>query len=565
MNTTNNDSAHEIPSHSWGVADILTQSRSILYGPQDSHTGTTSDLDQKQMSGNMSNTNGNQNQLSPGDTGITSQQPLSTTNLGANIHTMPSWAADMCKTLQSIQGQLKDQLQIQNTRWQQIENQMTNQNTRMTRIESELTQMSEIQRKLTDTNKTIETINSEVDKLKDHKVEIDNSLQYYIESHDDLIRKNTDNDSKMETLARKIEQLEIQQQRADDKIVDVQWRSMRDNLVFTGINEPNLPRGEIENCETVIKNFLRYDMRIQKEIHFDRVHHLGFYNPQQKYPRPIVAKFTFYKDKELVRSEAPKTLIGSPFGVNEQFPKEIEEKRKVLYQEAKIARQNKQNKVRLVRDKLYINGQQYIPPERENNTRHNNTANYGRWRGRGRGKGRGSGQQFNSEYGHSYQTRFDQNNQSNRFVQGNSYEKQSNQQSFTTPTASSIHNINQGSTHELNQQDWPPLNQREPQWQPNDTYLSNLQQIPATQQLSSATPQMRLDINPQSASVPNSEAAARRKDNYYSGSQAEYRDGEIPKGNVLFSDSLLKQNQFYELSDRRQTNDANSASLAGKT
>ena len=182
---------------------------------------TASDLDQKQMSGNMSKTNDNQNQLSPGDTGITSQPPLSTTNLGANIHTMQSWAADMCNTLQSIQGQLKDQLQIQNPGWQQIENQMTNQNTRMTRIESEIAQMSELQRKLNDTNKTIETINSEVDKLKNHKVEIDNSLQYDSENLDDLIRKNTDNDSKMETLAQKIEQLEIQQQRADDKIIDV--------------------------------------------------------------------------------------------------------------------------------------------------------------------------------------------------------------------------------------------------------------------------------------------------------------------------------------------------------
>ena len=28
---------------------------------------------------------------------------------------------------------------------------------------------------------------------------------------------------------------------------------MRDNLVCTGIKEPNFPRGEIENCETVIK------------------------------------------------------------------------------------------------------------------------------------------------------------------------------------------------------------------------------------------------------------------------------------------------------------------------
>ena len=82
----------------------------------------------------------------------------------------------------------------------------------------------------------------------------------------------------METLARKIEQLEIQQQHADDKIVEVQWRSMRDNLVFTGINESNMPKGETENCEIIIKTFLRNEMRIEREIHFDRVYRLGFYN-----------------------------------------------------------------------------------------------------------------------------------------------------------------------------------------------------------------------------------------------------------------------------------------------
>ena len=46
--------------------------------------------------------------------------------------------------------------------------------------------------------------------------------------------------------------------------------------------------------------------------------------------------------------------------MKEQYPVEIEERRKLLYGEANAARQNTNNKVRLVRDKLYINGQQYI-------------------------------------------------------------------------------------------------------------------------------------------------------------------------------------------------------------
>ena len=46
------------------------------------------------------------------------------------------------------------------------------------------------------------------------------------------------------------------------------------------------------------------------------------------------------------------------YGVREQFPQEIEEKRKLLYPVAKTARQNKNDRVRLVRDKLYVNAQE---------------------------------------------------------------------------------------------------------------------------------------------------------------------------------------------------------------
>lgn len=48
------------------------------------------------------------------------------------------------------------------------------------------------------------------------------------------------------------------------------------------------------------------------------------------------------------------------FLYREQFPKPIEEKRKALYPVAKDARKNTNNKVRLIRDRLYINNEEII-------------------------------------------------------------------------------------------------------------------------------------------------------------------------------------------------------------
>ena len=81
-------------------------------------------------------------------------------------------------------------------------------------------------------------------------------------------------------------------------------------------------------------------------------------------------EYIYYKDKEFVRLASPETLIGTNISVNEQFPSEIEQRRKVLYPFAKNSRRNRDNKVRLVRDKLFINGQQYTTEENRNATQH---------------------------------------------------------------------------------------------------------------------------------------------------------------------------------------------------
>ena len=100
-------------------------------------------------------------------------------------------------------------------------------------------------------------------------------------------------------------------------------------------------------------------MKIFDQLQFHRVHRLGKHERLDAAPRPIIAMFARYKQREYDRSVAPIILTGKQFGVREQFPKVVEDRRKLLYPEMKRARTNKNNKVRLV-----INTFEYVPPEK---------------------------------------------------------------------------------------------------------------------------------------------------------------------------------------------------------
>ncbi|XP_071138822.1 uncharacterized protein [Mytilus edulis] len=76
--------------------------------------------------------------------------------------------------------------------------------------------------------------------------------------------------------------------------------------------------------------------------------------------RPIVCRFKNFKDRELVRSFA-RNLKDTKFGVNEQFPKEVNDRRKLLWPYYKEAKKQGQ-KTHFKRDKLFINGKEIGPP-----------------------------------------------------------------------------------------------------------------------------------------------------------------------------------------------------------
>ena len=132
-----------------------------------------------------------------------------------------------------------------------------------------------------------------------------------------------------------------------DAVVDLQWRSTRDNLVFYGIREET-----DENCNTVLAQFFTDELGVTGDIDLARAHRMGKVTPGKT--RPIVAKFERYQQRETVRMAGPR-LAGKKYGVSEQIPKEWQEKRKSLLPQFKDAK--KQGKrVRFVGPKLLVEG-----------------------------------------------------------------------------------------------------------------------------------------------------------------------------------------------------------------
>ncbi|CAG2208866.1 unnamed protein product [Mytilus edulis] len=161
-----------------------------------------------------------------------------------------------------------------------------------------------------------------------------------------LQRERTDFENRQENMKEKIDNLEEDKCILNDKLIDIQCRSMKYNLIFSGIEEHR-----DEDCEDKLRRFIYQNMRIEHRLEFGNVHRFG--KSYRNKPRPIIARFLYFSDLDMIK-RAGKNLKGTHYGVNQQFPAEIEEKRRKLYPIMKAERKNN-SKVVLIRDKLYVN------------------------------------------------------------------------------------------------------------------------------------------------------------------------------------------------------------------
>ena len=149
-------------------------------------------------------------------------------------------------------------------------------------------------------------------------------------------------------------EIKTKNKQLEERIIDMQCRSMRENLIFYKIREEE---NEELSTEDILKKFIMDEMKVEEEMLFERVHRMGRSKKAQDgtiIPRPIIAKFSYFKQKERVR-KAGFNLKGSMFGVSEQFPQEIIEQRKRLMPKFKKAKQEGR-RAKLVVNKLYMDG-----------------------------------------------------------------------------------------------------------------------------------------------------------------------------------------------------------------
>ena len=160
-----------------------------------------------------------------------------------------------------------------------------------------------------------------------------------------------------ETISAEAMKLKAERKQNIRRMVDLEARSRRNNLIFYGI-----PEADVEVCEDKIIQFLKENLKVEiNPSAVQRAHRLG--RPRSKNnigklaftPRPMIVLFTDFKLKEAIRKK--RFELTRPYGISDDLPVEIRRARKSLENVVKdLKAQNK--KVAIIYPcRLLINGE----------------------------------------------------------------------------------------------------------------------------------------------------------------------------------------------------------------
>ena len=196
--------------------------------------------------------------------------------------------------------------------------------------------LDSIEKEISLTRCDISDLKREYSELRQKVEEVEVSCGTVSSLFDDCKKVTDDNKRELSNLKSENSYLKKNCENLKEELLELKARSMQENLLFFGLAEP--PRGFPDETESKLCDYLKHELtgidpgRIDSMV-FDRVQRLG--RPKrdpENNSRPIVAKFERYTDRELIRKAGiylNKRRNG--YSIREQFPPEIEERRKPLY------------------------------------------------------------------------------------------------------------------------------------------------------------------------------------------------------------------------------------------
>ena len=227
------------------------------------------------------------------------------------------------------------------------------------------TDVTDIQARLTKLN-LLDSINDRLRNIEQRFEMVENDisqLKRSVTEHDKYLETNEvhcrDFHARIQNFEIARDELDHRTKEIHETLLDQQTRSMKYNLIFENIPEV-IPKTDMkEDTQQILKDFLQSELEIGN-VQFHNVHRL---KPRRdRKPPSIVAKFVYNKDKDSVLKAARAKLIHKPFKIYQQYPQEISERRRVLVPIMKELR-DQNRRAYIVKDKLYVDGRLYTPPE----------------------------------------------------------------------------------------------------------------------------------------------------------------------------------------------------------
>lgn len=203
----------------------------------------------------------------------------------------------------------------------------------------------ELNQKITNLQDVVKHKDEQLLNLTTDLVDIKKGMQFISDKSDDIAKENKEKDKKASEIYNKMTE-DIKQAHENvavvkEKTEDLEDRSRRNNLVFFNIPETDNANGTArEDCEKLIMDELAaHGLLGEYNVYVDRAHRLGPRKRSHKHPRPIIVRFTYYKQKQELLQKS-KLLKDSVMNMSEDYSRETLAIHKKLRATAKDAKDN---------------------------------------------------------------------------------------------------------------------------------------------------------------------------------------------------------------------------------
>jgi hypothetical protein len=253
--------------------------------------------------------------------------------------------------------------QDMNSNFQAILNRLEIMDKKLEKLDSIDRQVNSLSQKMSALDCRITFLETSVKECNGKLIEIEVSRSHDSQTCDEIQSKQVaidkilkDQQVKNNKFSTDFVELQSENDRLSEEVIDLQARSMRDNLLFFNFDEEiSIDDRKVEDCKSKIVNFCKEELDIEN-VKLDRAHRVGRYIHGKK--RPIVAKFHDPPIKESVKKSVFERKDTISKSVNDQYPKIVQDRRKQLIPWMLKARQVKKRAV-LDRDRLYIENRMY--------------------------------------------------------------------------------------------------------------------------------------------------------------------------------------------------------------